>query len=310
MSTVGEQKTSAQKAKGQPWRDIYWSAQDGLKLYARHYKAPKSTRRPVLCLAGLTRNSRDFHDVAVALATGPQARDVYALDYRGRGMSAHDPDWRNYAVPIEALDVQDFITAQGLSGAAIIGTSRGGLIAMVLGAMQPTVLGPIVLNDIGPVIEYTGLLRIAGYVGKAAVPLNWEQATRGVRELWKPYFPAVPETDWERIARQLFMEKNGRPVAGYDPKLAKSFSLADGRVPELWPQFLALSHVPVLVIRGELSDLLSTETVGQMCLRHPQCQSVTVVGQGHAPLLQDKPTIEAIAAFLRESDSTQAGGGA
>ena len=292
----------APSTTAQAWRDITWTARDGLRLYARHYPAPSSHLRPVLCLAGLTRNSRDFHDLALALSRGPTARNVYALDYRGRGLSAHDPDWRNYAVPIEMFDVQDFITAEGIAGAAIVGTSRGGLIAMVLAAVQPTVLGPVVLNDIGPIIEYAGLLRISGYIGKATVPLSWEQATRTVREIWGPFFPGVPEDRWDYITRQLYMEKDGRPAAGYDPKLMKSFSLADGRVPELWPQFLALSRAPVFVIRGELSDLLSAATVAEMVRRHPRCRAATVPGQGHAPLLQDPPTIGAISAFLAEHD--------
>lgn len=293
---------SATDAAAQPWRDIYWTARDGLRLYARHYPAPGSRRRPVLCLAGLTRNSRDFHHMALGLSRGASARDVFALDCRGRGLSQFDPDWRNYAVPIEMLDVQDFITAEGLAGAGIVGTSRGGLITMVLAAVQPAVLGPVVLNDIGPIIEYAGLLRIAGYVGKGGVPLSWETAAATVRENWSSQFPGVPDDKWEQIARQLFMEKDGRPAAGYDPKLMKTFSLADGRVPELWPQFLALSKVPCFVIRGELSDLLSQQTVAEMCRRHPNCRSATVPGQGHAPLLQDPPTINAIAGFFTSHD--------
>src|SRR5690606_914696 len=119
-----------------------------------------SRLRPVLCLAGLTRNSRDFHDIAMALSSGENARDVYALDCRGRGRSQHDPDWRNYSIPVEVLDVQDLITLRGLEKTAIIGTSRGGLISMALAAAQPTIIGAVVLNDIGPVIERDGLTRI------------------------------------------------------------------------------------------------------------------------------------------------------
>jgi pimeloyl-ACP methyl ester carboxylesterase len=287
----------------QTWIDIFFTAHDGLKLYARHYAAPGSRLRPVLCLAGLTRNSRDFHDLATALSKGAHARPVYTLDYRGRGYSEHDLDWKNYAIPIEMLDVQDFITLAGLHHAALVGTSRGGLIAMVLAAAQPTTIGAVVLNDIGPVIERTGMLRIAGYVGRTPRTATWQEATDFVASMNRRAFPAVPDAQWEEVARQWFNEKNGRPAAGYDPKLAKSISVRDGPAPELWPQFMALTHAPLLVIRGETSDLLSQETVRQMCTRHPNCTALTVPGQGHAPLLKDEPTLAAIARFLVEVDA-------
>jgi pimeloyl-ACP methyl ester carboxylesterase len=287
----------------QPWTDVFFTAHDGLKLYARHYPAPGSRRRPLLCLAGLTRNSRDFHDLATALSQGAHARPVFALDYRGRGCSEHDPDWKNYAIPIEMLDVQDFITVFGLHRAAIVGTSRGGLIAMVLAAAQPTAIGAVVLNDIGPVIERAGLTRIAGYVGKTPPAATWQQATELVASMNRRAFPAVSDAQWEDVARQWFNEKDGRPAAGYDAKLGKSISVRDGPAPELWPQFMALSHAPLLVIRGGTSDLLSQATVRQMCARHPNSTALTVSGQGHAPLLKDEPTIAAIARFLVEVDA-------
>jgi pimeloyl-ACP methyl ester carboxylesterase len=201
------------------------------------------------------------------------------------------------------LDVQDFMTLAGLHRAAIIGTSRGGLIAMVLAAAQPTAIGAVVLNDIGPVIERAGLIRIAGYAGRTPVPASWQQATEFVASMNRRAFPAVSEAQWQEVARQLFNEEDGRPAAGYDPKLGRSISVTDGPAPELWPQFLALSHAPLLVIRGETSDLLSPATVHQMCTRHPNCTALTVPGQGHAPLLKDGSTIAAIARFLAEVDA-------
>src|SRR5690606_9793944 len=158
----------------QAYRELYFTARDGLKLYGRHYPAAFSDgteRRPVLCLAGLTRNSRDFHVIAEALSQHPQApRDVYTLDTRGRGLSENDPDWRNYTVPFEMVDVLDYMTVTGIAGAAVIGTSRGGIIAMVMAAAQPRSLGPVVLNDIGPVIDQRGLQRISAYVGRIPLP--------------------------------------------------------------------------------------------------------------------------------------------
>ena len=285
--------------------DIHFTAGDGLRLYGRRYpaKTNSAAHRPVLCLAGLTRNSRDFDSVARALsqhATSP--RDVFTLDMRGRGLSESDKDWRNYAVPIEMQDVIDFMTAQELHNAGIIGTSRGGLISLVLAAAQPGRIGAVVLNDIGPVIETDGLMRIAGYVGRYPVPKSWADAARGVRDLTRRDFPNLTDQQAESFARQLFNESNGRPAPGYDAKLAQSLSVMDGPMPQLWPQFEALKNAPVLVIRGENSDLLSEKTVEEMRRRHPMLASVSVPREGHAPLLWDAPTIRSIAQFFAETD--------
>ena len=285
--------------------DIYFTARDGLRLYARHYAARVPCGlRPVLCLAGLTRNSRDFHDVAAALCQNPKTpRDVYTLDIRGRGNSEHDPDWKNYSVLVEVHDVIDFMTMRGLHDSGIIGTSRGGLITMVLAAIQPTRIGAVVLNDIGPVIETDGLIRIAGYVGRVPVPKTWGEAARAVRDLTKRDFPNLNDAEAEAFARQLFNERNGRPAAGYDAKLSKCLSVLDGPMPQLWPQFEAMKRTPVLVIRGGNSDLLSPKTVDAMHQRHPKLASIEVPGEGHAPLLHDAPTIAAIAQFFAETDA-------
>lgn len=291
-------------AQAGSWKDIYFTVRDGLRLYARHYPPPTvSRRKPVLCLAGLTRNSRDFHDLAVALSSGDAPRDVYALDYRGRGLSQHDPDWRNYTVQIEMLDVQDFIALAALEKPAIIGTSRGGLITMALAAVQPGAVGAAVLNDIGPVIDQEGLIRIAGYVGKTPLPSSWEDAARMVADLNRAAFPAVPDEQWAEVARQWYNDNKGYPAPGYDPALAKTFTITDGPIPDLWPQFTALNRVPLLVLRGENSDILSAATVAQMCARHPNCTAYTVRGQGHAPLLKDAETIGVIVKFLAEVDA-------
>ncbi len=291
-------------ADADSWQDIYIHARDGIRLYGRHYPAPGSTKRPVLCLAGLTRNSRDFHSVAMALSgSGPNARDVFTFDCRGRGLSDYAPSWKDYVVPVEMLDVQDFMAAQQLHGAALLGTSRGGLITMVLAAAMPSLIGAAILNDIGPVIEQDGLMRIAGYVGKEFSPASWEEAANRVKTNNSTAFPNLGDDDWQALARQFYNEKrDGGPGVGYDQNIAKTFSLKDGPVPQLWPQFLALSRVPCLVLRGELSDLLSKETVAEMQRRHPNCLTYTIAGEGHAPLLRDKDSIGAIREFLGRAD--------
>jgi len=311
-TTATTSSTSTSKGKdaapddrpAQAWRELRVTVRDGLSLYGRHYPAPDSKRRPVLCLAGLTRNSRDFHVLASELSgPGPDARDVFTMDCRGRGHSNAAGNWKDYVIPIEMLDVQDFMAAHHLHDAGIVGTSRGGLITMVLGAVQPGLLGPVVLNDIGPVIDHEGLVRISSYVGRTPTPASWEDATQLVAASGRVHFPNVSDEEWAEIARQWFNEFDGRPAPGYDRNIAKTFSIKDGAVPELWPQFETLKRKPLLVIRGENSDLLSEQTVTEMLRRHPQASSFTVEAQGHAPLLRDAPTIAAISRFFAQHDA-------
>ena len=284
----------------QSWTDVNFSARDGLRLYARYYPCAGSHRRPVLCLAGLTRNSADFHDLATALA---RIRPVYTLDSRGRGRSEHDANWKNYTLLVEVNDALDFVTARGLHTAAVVGTSRGGLIAMLMSVLRPGSVGVAVLNDIGPVIEREGLARIAGYVGRIPTPRTWSEATSLVQEMSNRHFPGVPAEQWADVARAWFMEdKRGNPAPGYDPAIAKTFSPMDAPVPELWPQFASLARIPVLALRGQHSDILGAPTLDEMRARHPRFTAVTVAGQGHAPLLKDTPTIEVISEFLAATD--------
>ena len=297
--------TEPASVTGQPWEDIRIRVRDGLRLYGRHYPAPSSRRRPVLCLAGLTRNSRDFHDLALTLSgDGPEARPVFTLDTRGRGLSDYATSWRDYNVLVEMLDVQDFMAACQLHQAAVFGTSRGGLITMVMAAAQPSLLGAVVLNDIGPVIERDGLMRIAGYVTATSPPVSWAEAASRLERIGGQSFPDLGQRDWEKLARQLYNEEDGKPAPGYDPEIARSFSsVKDGNVPALWAQFEALKRVPCLTLRGERSDLLSEETTREMARRHPDCTVHVVSAQGHAPLLWDAPTQSAISAFLAASDA-------
>jgi pimeloyl-ACP methyl ester carboxylesterase len=287
----------------QQWSDFEFSARDGLRLYARHYRTANRGRRALVCLAGLTRNSRDFHDLACALASPDErGRDVYALDYRGRGHSQHDANWRNYSILVELNDVLDFMIVKGLHHAAVLGTSRGGIIAMLMAVIRPTAVGAVLLNDIGPVIERDGLTRIAAYVGRVPLPADWPEATRMVRDINQRQFPAVPEPLWAELARQVFNDDNGLPSPGYDAHLAKALALSP-TMPELWPQFEALARLPVLALRGEHSDILSPATLEEMRRRHPRLEAVTISGEGHPPLLKDAHSIGLIADFLARSDA-------
>jgi pimeloyl-ACP methyl ester carboxylesterase len=286
--------------------DIFYRSHDDLVLYARRYGSEELPGRPLLCLAGLTRNSKDFHELALVLSTHPtHPRPVYCLDYRGRGRSEWDQDWRNYSAYVELLDVAAFLTLRGLSDIAILGTSRGGIIAMLLAVMRPSAIGCVILNDIGPVIETAGLARIMGYAGKIPVPRDWEEAGRVVREMNRRHFTGLDETGWNALTRRLFNEVDGKPAAAYDPAVGKALSEIDisKPVPTMWEHFDCLLPHPVLVLRGENSDLLSAATVQEMQVRHQALNAVLVRNEGHAPLLLDRFTQRLIADYLIENDA-------
>ncbi|MEM8626733.1 MAG: alpha/beta hydrolase [Pseudomonadota bacterium] len=293
-----------------PFQEVYFTSRDGLRLHARHYPAPGSPRRTLLCLPGLTRNARDFERLAT-LFSSPAAhrRTVYCLDYRGRGRSEYDEKWENYTPYIEALDVLDFLTQFGLHDVAVLGTSRGGIIAMLLATLRPTSVHCAILNDIGPAIEADGLARIIGYVGRIPAPTDWEEAMRLVRDMNKRDFPNLPDSEWRAIARQWFNDSHGAPISSYDPNLGKAITnvdLGDGP-PDMWPQFAALSNKPVLTIRGKNSDILSRGTVKKMGQEHPAMETHEVLDQGHAPFLRDDVTLAVIQEFLMRHDQIPAG---
>lgn len=293
-------------AARQNWRDIYYTSHDGLRLHVRHYGAPNPAARPAVCLAGLTRNASDFHRLATHLASDRHApREVYALDYRGRGLSDHDPDWRNYSPFIELLDTLDFMATASLHEAAVVGTSRGGIIAMLMAAVRPGMIGAAVLNDIGPEIGTAGLARIMGYAGKIPVPADWGEAVELVRQINERFFTDMSSEDWEALARQSFNEaEDGRPAPSYDRRIAKALSQIDisKRIPDMWAYYDALRHVPLMILRGENTDLLPATTFEEMKRRHPNVNAVTVPAQGHPVLLLEKFSLGEIGRFLRASD--------
>ena len=291
---------------GAGYSEFRYSAQDGLQLSARVYPAAGGgSFTPVVCLAGLTRNAHDFHELALKLSRDDRRpRKVVAFDYRGRGRSAHDPDWRNYDVLVEADDVLAGLVALGIPEAVFIGTSRGGLIIHVLAALRPSVLKAVVLNDVGPVIQGEGLAQIRGYLERAPKPRSWSDAVEIQKTALGRSFPALADEDWERMARAVFREEKGRIVPDFDRKLLKPLMRIDfdAPLPILWPQFDGLRAKPLMVVRGENSSLLSESTVREMAERHPGMISVTVEGQGHAPLLETGELPGLIADFAATAD--------
>jgi pimeloyl-ACP methyl ester carboxylesterase len=292
---------------GSPSRPIDWTAQDGTRLVARLREPQTAVARPVLCLPGLTRNSRDFERLAEALATGDRPRCVAAMDYRGRGLSGY-ADPASYRPDVEAIDVIAGLDRLGWPSPAIVGTSRGGLITMILAASAPERVGPVVINDIGPVVDIGGLLAIRDRMRSmlAAPPADWESAVSSLRSTMGLAFTAMSDSDWHGFARQMYRDDGaGRPVLDYDPRLFDAFASFDPEVviEPIWPLFEALAPRKILAIRGQNSDLLTEDTLAEMARRVPGMEIHRVADEGHAPLLNDGPTIERIRRFLDEADA-------
>ncbi|TGP21580.1 MULTISPECIES: alpha/beta hydrolase [unclassified Mesorhizobium] len=284
--------------------DFFYIAPDGLKLHARIY-GEANTGWPVVCLPGLTRNARDFHEFALYLSSkAKRPRKVIAFDYRGRGQSDYDPDTTHYNVGVEAGDVLAGLSELGIAEAVFIGTSRGGLIVHVLGALKPAVLKAIVLNDIGPVIEAQGLAQIRAYLDRAPKPKTFAEAVDAQRRVHGASFPALTDADWARMVSAICRDTDAGLVPDFDPALVDTLAGADFTkpLPDLWPQFDALAAAPMLAIRGDNSKLLSAATLEAMGKRHPGMEAITVEGQGHAPFLETGTLPQEIADFLDRAE--------
>ncbi|KQU50703.1 hydrolase [Bosea sp. Leaf344] len=287
------------------FRSFYIGARDGLKLHARDYGPLAGPALPLVCLPGLARTSADFHELALAFAQDAEKpRRVLALDYRGRGRSDYDGNWRNYDIRVELDDVMQMLTAAGIAEAVFIGTSRGGLLTMALGAARPAMIKGAVLNDVGPVIDARGLLRIKGYVGKLPTPRSFAEGAEILKRLSDQQFSAFGDREWEMMARRTWTEREGRIVPDYDPNLMKVLEELDleAPLPVLWNYFAGLNGVPVLAIRGANSDLLAEATLQEMAQRHPDCQVHTVPGQGHAPVLGSKEMVQRIGRLVSRAE--------
>lgn len=291
-----------------PYTDFFYLSTDGLKLHARDYGPCGHKSVPVLCLPGLTRGVRDFHRLAMSLAhDATRRRRVVVAEFRGRGQSEYDPDIANYTTRTEALDTLDLMAAIGLESCVVIGTSRGGLVAMAMSALRPAVLKGFVLNDIGPRIEGIGLLRIAGQLNRVPVPQSWEEARDSLRKLQGEVFTGLDDDAWMEFARDIYRDNNGRPARDYDPKIAKTLdteAISAGETPEIWPQFMGLGGIRGLVLRGEYSDLLSAATVAEMQKRHRRLSAITVPGRGHVPFLTEPVALKGIESLLARIDAS------
>lgn len=251
---------------------------------------------PVLCLPGLTRNGRDFDDMARALGMGQR---LICLDSRGRGGSDHDPNFHNYAIPVEAADAIALLDHLKLERVVVVGTSRGGLIAMVLAATHKQRLSGVVLNDIGPVIDTAGLDRIKDYLGKNPPFRTHEDAAAQLAEQLRGQFDNVSPQQWLAAAKRWWDAGPDGLVINYDPRLADAVAAAGAQpAPDLWPLFDALSDIPLATIRGANSDLLSAETLNEMARRNPDMTAVTILDRAHVPFLDEPDAVAAIRSVI------------
>jgi pimeloyl-ACP methyl ester carboxylesterase len=283
---------------GSAWNDRYFRSADALRLHYRDYPAAAgaAARLPVLCLPGLTRNSRDFEALALHVQ---RTRRVLSPDLRGRGRSQRDPNWQNYQPAVYLSDLAALLADAGVGRVVIIGTSLGGLLAMLIGAARPATVAGIVLNDIGPEIDPRGGGRIASYVGRNPPVRNWDEAAAQARATYGVALPDLPESAWPMLARRAFVEVDGVPQLDMDPMIGEAVrNAAAGPRLDLWSVYAGLAGIPMLAFRGVLSDVLSAETFARMVREHPQLVAVEVPGRGHPPLLDEPECIAAIDGFL------------
>ena len=283
-----------------PFRAQTYTAQDGCRLYYRDYGPAVGGATPVLCLAGLTRNSRDFHRTASRLAGD---RRVICPDYRGRGQSDRDDNWQNYRPQSLLSDVGALITALGLEKLVVIGTSLGGLLGMGLTVFRPTGVAGLVLNDVGPEFQGGALVRIRDYIGTDRTKRSWEEAIDELQRLFPHIRVPEPEAEgWMTMAQGTWQPgTDGLLHFDFDTRLARTLE-AESEIPDLWPVFRATANRPTAVLRGELSDVLSEATLERMQADRPDLIAVTLPDVGHVPHLDEPASLAAIDGVLAAVD--------
>jgi pimeloyl-ACP methyl ester carboxylesterase len=278
----------------------YWTTADGLKLYYRDYVG-QSDKSAILCLHGLTRNSRDFACLAEELGSTWR---LIVPEMRGRGKSDYANDTNTYLPSVYIDDVKLLIESLQMSRFIVLGTSMGGRMAMLMADHYKSRMKALILNDIGPEVEVKGIERILGYVGHGRSYDTWVHAAKSLRDSHNDCFPKYKIDDWLDLAkRTMILGQNGRVILDYDMGIAEPYRLTNAsEQPSLWESFASLTSIPMLVLRGELSDLLSERTVARMLAEHNGLRTVTVPMVGHAPSLAEPEAVEAIKRFLKQID--------
>ena len=280
-------------------RPISWTSADGLTLRGSLYGEASSHLPTITCLPGLTRNSKDFHILATELAR--HGARIFCFDYRGRGRSDYDPDWQNYNPVTEAHDVWTGLVAAGVHKTTLIGTSRGGILAMILGVTHPALLSAVILNDVGPELALNGLMRLKQSLSTNMPNQSWQQATATLKKIARTSFPTLSDEEWQWLAKATYRDQDGMPKSDFDANILKPLNSLKNtsELPSLWPQFRSLNHVPVFVLRGALSDILTECTLQRMMTEHPDCTSHTVLQQGHAPLFSNQASLQPVLDFIK-----------
>lgn len=283
------------KASDRQWQDRYFTSSDGLKLYFRDYPGA-SDRPPLLMLHGLTRNSRDFEDLAVRYAGEWR---VLVVDFRGRGFSEYDPNSANYQAPTYAMDVLRMLDELGVDKAVFLATSLGGLVTMIIATIAPQRIVGVMLNDVGPELDTAGIERIGSYVGKPAIFRDWDDAADQLGARLASVHPAYGQADWRRYVKRVCRQTDRGVEFDYDMRIADPFNAANtGEVPDGWPFYRALAGRPALVLRGANSDLLGDAAFERMATEIPDVETVTVPNVGHAPDLSEPEATAAIDRLL------------
>jgi pimeloyl-ACP methyl ester carboxylesterase len=249
-----------------------------------------------LCLPGLTRNSRDFAALGAHLS---ERHEVLAADLRGRGRSAWDQNPAHYQLLTYVQDAWSLLDSRRITRVVALGTSLGALMGMVMAASKPDRVAGVVLNDAGPEIDPAGLRRIAGYAGKLPAVKTWAEAAAQSQSVYGESLPGLSDEEWLAYARRGYRENaEGTPIPDVDPRIAEALKNPAAATADLWPLYAQIKAVPMLVIRGALSDILSAATVARMVRESPHVQHITVPDRGHAPLLTEPECLAAIDAFV------------
>ncbi len=285
------------------YRDVYYTSNDGLKLYARDYFVDGSSEgeqavKTVMCLHGFTRNSADFSFLCDQL---PESYRIIVPDQRGRGLSEYDSNTQNYNPAIYVQDMFVLLKELNISAVDIIGTSMGGVIGMTMAAMNPVMVKGLVLNDVGPAINPDGLQRVIDYLGNKPTLNTWADAVAYAKEVNGPAYPKYTDEQWQKFSKNIFVENDDGSVrSAYDSGVSdphKGFNAHEANL-DAWPVFAATVSTQYFVIRGELSDILDAATVEKMVQHDNVLGAIEVKDIGHAPMLDEPEVVHAVQNFL------------
>ncbi|MDC0073823.1 alpha/beta hydrolase [Alphaproteobacteria bacterium] len=278
----------------------FLTSQDGLKLYFRDYKNDFSKKKPIICLPGMTRNSKDFHEFA---ETFVKDRRIICPDLRGRGKSDYDKNVKNYWLPYKyTSDVLSIMTASSISEAYFVGTSLGGLLAMQMAVVRPSSICGIVLNDIGPELPINAVNRISNQSSKSKGFNSWDEAMKYLKENFKNTHPKISDLKWLNLAKKNFQEKDGLIQTDYDIKIINNLK-KNSTKQNLWILYESIKKIPTLLIKGALSDILTNQILNKMVSLKDDLEITEIDFCGHNPFLDEKEAISSIKLFFQQNDN-------